>query len=167
AAKVKHCEVISEWTEAIRNHFWFVCQSCNGDEEKLKDSWLGVLHHIAGEHEWVDGECEHGPLVATEVDKTYLDKNSKAFESLRKVILDQKFLKSLPKYVTFRNEAFVGRTYLAAIDHNSHTFRKAAITDDGKPKYNKVYSKRSRNWRITAVKDPKTYNFWPTLATRI
>jgi hypothetical protein len=49
----------------------------------FKDSWLGVLHHIAGEHEWVDGECEHGPLVATEVDKTYLDKNSKAFETLR------------------------------------------------------------------------------------
>lgn len=36
AAKVKHCEVIGEWTEAIRNHFWFVCQNCNGDEEKLK-----------------------------------------------------------------------------------------------------------------------------------
>ena len=53
------------------------------------------------------------------------------------------------------------------IDHNLHTFRKAAITDDGKPKYNKVYSKISRNWRITAVKEPKTYNFWPTLATRI
>ncbi|CAB4044269.1 Hypothetical predicted protein, partial [Paramuricea clavata] len=66
-----------------------------------KDSWLGVLHHIAGEHDWVDGEYEHGPLVANEVDKTYLDKNSNAIESLRKVILDQKFLKGLPKYVTF------------------------------------------------------------------
>lgn len=37
----------------------------------------------------------------------------------------------------------MGRTYLAAIDHNAHLFRKAAVTKDGKPKYNKVYSKRS------------------------
>ncbi|CAB3978449.1 Hypothetical predicted protein [Paramuricea clavata] len=67
------------------------------------DSWLGVLHQIAGKHEWVDGECEHEPLVATEVDKAHLNKNSKDFETLRKVILATKFLKSLPKYVTFRH----------------------------------------------------------------
>jgi hypothetical protein len=36
------------------------------------DSWFGVLHYIAGEHEWADGECTHGPLVATEVGKTCL-----------------------------------------------------------------------------------------------
>ena len=69
--------------------------------------------------------------------------------------------------ICFRNNAFVGRTYLAAIDHNSHVHRKAAVTAEGKPKYNKVYSKRSQNWRVTAVKEPKTYNFWPTIVTRI
>ena len=58
--------------------------------------WGGgeLLHHIAGEHEWIDRECDHGPLVAAEIGKTYLDKNSKAFEAIRKVVLDQKFLKS-------------------------------------------------------------------------
>lgn len=60
------------------------------------------MHHIAGEHEWVDGECEHGPLVATEVGKTYLDKNSRSFEEIQKVVLDQKFLKSFHYYVSFR-----------------------------------------------------------------
>jgi hypothetical protein len=67
----------------------------------------------------------------------------------------------------YRNEAFIGRTYLAAIDHNTHVFRKNAVSATGKLKYNKVYSKRSKNHRIVPVKDPKTYDFWPTLATRI
>jgi hypothetical protein len=66
-----------------------------------------------------------------------------------------------------RNDVFVGRTYLAAIDHNAHVFRKAAVTASGKPKHNKVYSKRSKNWRIEVVKEPKTYDFWPTIACRI
>ena len=69
---------------------------------QFQDNWFGVLHHIAGEHEWLDGKCEHGPLVANEEGKTYLDKNSKAFEAIRKVVFDQRFLKSLHHYVTFR-----------------------------------------------------------------
>ena len=66
---------------------------------------------------------------------------------------------------TFRNDAFT--TYLAAIGHNSHAFRKAAVSASGKLKYNKVYSKRSKNWRIVNIKELKTYDFWPTIATRI
>ena len=48
-----------------------------------------------------------------------------------------------------------------------HVHRKAAVTAEGKPKYNKIYRTRSQNWRVTAVKEPKTYNFWPTIVTRI
>ena len=81
----------------IKNNYFtgklFIC---------FQDSWFGVLHHIAGEHEWIDGECEHGPLVANEEGKTYLNKNSKAFEAVRNIVLDQRFLKSLHYYVTFR-----------------------------------------------------------------
>lgn len=54
-----------------------------------------MVHHIAGEHEWADGECQHGPLVSNECDKTCLDKNSKALEAIRKVVMDPKILKSL------------------------------------------------------------------------
>ena len=43
----------------------------------------------------------------------------------------------------------------------------AAVTAKGKQKYNKVYSKRSKNWRIATVKESKTYDFWPMLAARI
>ena len=66
-----------------------------------------------------------------------------------------------------RNDTFMGRTYITAIDHNAHLSRKAVVTNDGKAKYNKVYSKHSKNWRIDEVKEPKTYDYWPTLETRI
>lgn len=56
---------------------------------------------------------------------------------------------------------------LAAIDHNSHAFRKPALKKNGNPKYSKVYSKRSKNWKIEVVKEDKTYSYWPTLASRI
>ena len=56
---------------------------------------------IGLEHEWVDGECNHGPLVENERDKPVLDKNSKALEALRRVVIDPRFLKSLHQYVTF------------------------------------------------------------------
>ena len=56
---------------------------------------------------------------------------------------------------------------LAAIDHNSHAFRKPALKKNGNPKYSKVYSKRSKNWKIEVVKEDNTYSYWPTLASRI
>ena len=79
-----------------------MCQNCDGDEDKLKVTAICWIH-IAGEHEWIDGECDHGLQVAAETGKTYLDKNSKAFEAILKVVLDQKFLKSFHHYVTFRH----------------------------------------------------------------
>jgi hypothetical protein len=30
---------------------------------------------VAGEHEWADGECNHGPLVETEKEKPILNKS--------------------------------------------------------------------------------------------
>ena len=57
---------------------------------------------MCGEHEWADGECEHGPLVSEEVGKTVLLKNSKAMEAIRKIVIDPCFLSTLQHYVTFR-----------------------------------------------------------------
>ena len=53
----------------------------------------------------------------------------------------------------------MGRTCLAAIDHNSYVFRKLAVSKSGQPKYSKVFSKRSKNWRVEVVKEPNTYEF--------
>ena len=68
----------------------------------FKDDWFGVLHYVVVEHEWAEGECKHGPLVATESDKTFLTKGSKAFKELRKVVIDRQFLRTLHHYGTFR-----------------------------------------------------------------
>ncbi|CAB4010862.1 Hypothetical predicted protein [Paramuricea clavata] len=78
----------------------------------------------------------------------YLNKNCKAFDAVRKVVLDERhtsrlenFNSTLLKYVL---KGRVGYQYdaLAAIDHNAHVFRKAAITASGKPKHNKNREKR-------------------------
>ena len=66
-----------------------------------------------------------------------------------------------------RNDAFIARTLLAAIDHNSHLHRKPLVTKDGKIQYNKVFSKRSNNWRVSVVKEEKTYEFWPSITTKV
>ena len=63
---------------------------------------MGVIHHVTGEHEWADGQCNHGPLVETETDKTFLVKDSKAHEAIRSVVLDPRFLTTLHYYVYFR-----------------------------------------------------------------
>ena len=36
ASKIKGCEVLAEWIQPIRNHFWHCAEACNGDATKLK-----------------------------------------------------------------------------------------------------------------------------------
>ena len=54
--------------------------------------------------------------------------------------------------ICFRYEAFTGQILLAALDHNFHVFHK---TLEGQ--FKKIYSKRSGNWRVEPVKEPKQY----------
>ena len=74
----------------------------------FKGKWLGIMHHVCGEHEWNGGTCSHGPLTEVEGGKEYLAMNSKATEELRKIVLDREWLKSLEHYVLFRY--ILGRT---------------------------------------------------------
>jgi hypothetical protein len=48
-------ELIS-WTQAIRNHFWYCAKACDGDSDRMKELWIGLLHHVAGEHSWRTGK---------------------------------------------------------------------------------------------------------------
>ena len=57
---------------------------------------------------------------------------------------------------------FTGRCLLAVLDHNFHLFRKEI-----EGRYKKLYSKRSVNWRVEAVKEDKSYSYWPRLITEI
>jgi hypothetical protein len=56
---------------------------------------------------------------------------------------------------------------LAAIDHNSHIGRNPKLTKNGKLQYNKVYSKRSKHWNISVIKEEKTYDYWPVVAYKV
>ena len=69
--------------------------------------------------------------------------------------------------IIYRNDAFEARTLLAAIDHNCHLHRKPLLTKDGKLKYNKVFSKRSNNWRVSVVKEEKGYDYWDTITCKV
>ena len=67
-----------------------------------------------GEHEWADGECMHGPLTETETQKTCLEKDSKAMEVLRKVVMDPRFVKTLcyfQVYYHFMQLLFYGKIH--------------------------------------------------------
>ena len=56
--------------------------------------WLGVIHHVCGEHKWVKGECSHGPLVSTEGGKTFLEMDSKSHKAVRDIVMDRAWLKT-------------------------------------------------------------------------
>lgn len=63
--------------------------------------WIGLLHHVTGEHSWALGSCHHGPL--TEIrDKDWIESNSTAHQKLTELILDAQWLKDIPKYLHFR-----------------------------------------------------------------
>lgn len=51
---------------------------------------------------------------------------------------------------------------MAALDHNFHVFRKTLENQ-----LKKIYSKRSGNWRVEAVKEPKQYDYFGLLQADI
>ena len=170
-----------KWVEAITHHFWHCASDCERSEEKLKDNWVGVVHHVCGEHEWACGSCNHGLLVNEEPDE-YLNKTQSCMEALRDVVLDKKFMDTLPYYVrsrhtgclenfngmltkytpkrnAFEYDYFIARTELAAIDQNFHSFRPYAYTQNGKLIYHRKYSKRTKKYSVSPVKVVKSYKY--------
>ena len=65
------------------------------------------MHHVCREHEWNEGQCSHGPLTEIEGAKEYLEMDSKAAKELKKILLDQEWLKSLEFYVFFRYGSYL------------------------------------------------------------
>jgi hypothetical protein len=63
--------------------------------------WIGLLHHICNEHEWIGGECEH---VEGEHDESlpWFDRRDKDFVELQKVIINPELLGSFKYYTRFR-----------------------------------------------------------------
>ncbi|XP_044184614.1 uncharacterized protein LOC114971505 isoform X2 [Acropora millepora] len=99
---------IKAWSEHIILHFWHCCSICKPTEtttdeqalQKMKSTWIGVLHHVCNQHEWTGGKCNHGELEEHEL--PWFDRRDKDFEALQKVILDPQLLDSFKYYVRFR-----------------------------------------------------------------
>ena len=73
----------------------------------MQGRWRGILHHIVGKHEWAIAEggisrCEHGELQSVENSKEHLVAGSKPHADLRRILFDKRFLKTIPKFLTFR-----------------------------------------------------------------
>ena len=189
AAQDKDAKALKPWIVGIVNHFWFACEVSNGDAEKLKDVWIGVLHHVCNEHTWAESECLHGPLSSTEP-KVFLTKNSVALEKLRSVVLDQKLLSNLSYYSKFRHTGiienfnsmlmkyaskrvaydypyFKTRMALAAIDHNMHLNRPIVTARDGRRCFKRKYNKRSRKFTADPVKEKKQFSYIPFCLAKI
>ena len=162
---MKGNELLSKWIRPVSRHFWHSAAASERSEEKIRDNWMGVVHHVCGEHEWACSSCNHGPLLNEEPDD-YLSKSDKCTEAFPEVVLDKKLLKSLPHYVlsrhtgclesfngmllkyipkrnAFEYDYFIARTRLAAIDHNYHLFRPYAFMKDGRMVHHRKFFKRT------------------------
>ena len=114
---------INYWSGNIVNHFWFSCRTCNDDLQTLKvglysngivkyhaslqEKWVGLLHHVTNEHEWIFGQCKHEPLTGPPTDTngqqiTYFRTPEPAFQVLRKIVTDRAWMESLKSYTRFR-----------------------------------------------------------------
>ena len=99
---------------------WFTRSVCGCDIIcdlifSFQDKWLGIVHHVCGEHEWDGGCCSHGPLTETEGGKEYLAMNSKAAKELKKIVLDRDWMKSLENYVYFRYIIYILGHFLSLV----------------------------------------------------
>ena len=67
---------IMPWIPSIRNHFWYSCSNCDGDELQLRLIWLRMLQHICSDHTY----CTHEAMDSPSEGKDWLDPNSQSMK---------------------------------------------------------------------------------------
>ncbi|XP_070571980.1 uncharacterized protein [Ptychodera flava] len=180
-SRLKANKVLVPWIPAIRKHFYFAAQHCNGDPDTMREIVHQFLHHIRGEHAWEGGHCTFHPRQLPPAAKrlTYLSQNSSAYKVVQKLLCRKTFVDSLKYYVRNRStgtlesyhnvilkyaskRCYRGRTYemcvsLATIDHNSHTDINKR---DGHPvKNRRAFNKLSKKWALLTLSPKKTYDY--------
>ncbi|XP_026177256.1 uncharacterized protein LOC113138747 [Mastacembelus armatus] len=188
AGRSKGCSPILHWIKDICNHFWYCCKEA-GNYDEFMSLWTAVLHHVTDEHEWATGACHHGPLPKNH-SNIWIEQDSVAHRTLISVIMNQRWLKDVEKFLTFRStedlesfhshismyapkrfsfspHVYEARVLLAGLDYNHHVHRPAVKNRDGALVYRKVWNKRSRRWSLCTVKLPKDYSYIPDLQSAI
>ncbi|KAK0142690.1 hypothetical protein N1851_019380 [Merluccius polli] len=178
AGQQKGCSILLIWSKDICNHFWFCCKMAATYDEFF-DMWAGILHHVTGVHEWALGACHHGPLSENR-DKDWIQKGSVAHDALNEVVLDERWLREVVKFLGFRSTAelesfhnhilmyaskrfsftppvYSARTLLAGLDYNYNVHRPVQRKSDGSIGYGKVFNKKSRKWSLYTMKVDYAY----------
>ncbi|XP_071827646.1 uncharacterized protein [Apostichopus japonicus] len=192
ASRLRENRVLQSWLPSIRNHFWFSSKTSNRDDVRMKATFLGILHHIVDEHEWVfgtdgrPGKCAHEELQDAERTKRWLKKGSVPHKTLATELTARRFLNNLKYYKNFRHTGilesfnnhllmyapkrhsygYVGftiRNKLAVIDHNYHADRRQATQVDGTPRFQCKYSKSTGRFSAQPLMEQKSYGYLPEL----
>ncbi|XP_016521480.1 uncharacterized protein LOC103130530 [Poecilia formosa] len=187
AGQQKGCSILLQWIKDICNYFWFCCKMTE-NFDNFYDMWAGLLNHVTGEHEW---PLDAGQRPSGERrDKAWIENGSVAHRALSEVILNQRWLKEVHKYLHFRSTAelesfhnhilmyaskrfsfsrpvYEARIFLAGLDYNHHVHRPPRRKPDGSVQYRKLYNKKSRKWCLYAIKEEKDYRYIPQLQRAI
>lgn len=188
ASEQKGCSILLIWSKDVCNHFWF-CAKMSANYDDFFDMWVGILHHVTGEHEWALGACHHGPSSDNE-DKEWIGKGSAAHRALTEIVLNARWLGEVVKYLGFRSTAelesfhnhilmyaskrfsftppvYSARTLLAGLDYNHHVHRPVQRKADGSIEYRKLFNKKSQKWSLYTTKVDKDYGYIPHLQRAI
>ncbi|XP_056013504.1 uncharacterized protein LOC130052444 [Ostrea edulis] len=185
-AKKRENEELIPWVRSIINHVWYCAAECRGDPELLIEMWTSILHHIQNVHSFHGDryfECGH-PQLSSEQSrkKKWLQKKSKAYKALEKIIMDKRIqkdirqlnnfchtgeievyhsmmLKYVPKRQEFQYPQMVARTQLAALDHNFNLNRDIKNDKHGQEVFAPQCSKATGRWSVKNRYEEKNYSF--------
>ena len=119
---------------------WWSVKNCDGDEKKLRESWLCLQYHTVNKHCWKIGKkwykCNHAPLSRGKVRKTkWLKPGSPAHIAYQRCHTDKlQYFHSLltnycPKRQEFDYDVMWTRHQLAIMDHNHNVNRQQVVVE--------------------------------------
>ena len=107
-----------------------------------------MLHHVSGEHEWATGRCDHDKLTEPPTNQDgktiqYFRKEDAAFQSLQKIVLDQRWLQTLKYYTMSRYYTHGYFIYQIHTVFHTQAYRIARVISQSHPC---IHSKANGPW---------------------
>ncbi|XP_062620690.1 uncharacterized protein LOC134282303 [Saccostrea cucullata] len=185
AKKAAHRSLLP-WIRPTVNHFWYCCNTCSGDVQKLIKKWFKILHHVTNEHEWSGGRCNHSKDTNAGVEK-WISKDSSTYREFRKIVVNKEFtgnfqyyttckqtwaienlyfhtlLHYCQKQVSFGFDSCVMRNQLAVIDYNHHLDREIQQARDGTSVPFVQFSRKTKQLVAYDRRVAKSYTYIPDL----